>query len=242
MSEQIFLPVHEVFKSIQGEGFYSGRAAFFIRLFGCPVHCPWCDSAGTWHRDYVPETVERCSLFDLTMQAVRSEVTMVILTGGEPTIHKGIEEMPKLFHSFGLKLHIETCGGFEINLEEFNWITLSPKYDKPPLPKIINQAHEFKIIVEKLDDIGYWTSMILAHAGLRKGKQPVNAISRPIWLHPEWSKRNDKEVLKTIMYAVKTRPDIYRAGWQIHKLYSADILDERSKKPAPLGGNPELGF
>src|SRR5690606_10755697 len=50
-------PVHEQFHTWQGEGVHMGRSAYFIRTFGCPVKCPWCDSAGTWHPDHIPAKV-----------------------------------------------------------------------------------------------------------------------------------------------------------------------------------------
>ena len=55
------LPIHERFFTWQGEGVHTGRSAYFIRLQGCPVKCPWCDSAGTWHPDWVPKDVEKIS-------------------------------------------------------------------------------------------------------------------------------------------------------------------------------------
>ncbi|MDG2170458.1 MAG: 7-carboxy-7-deazaguanine synthase QueE, partial [Opitutales bacterium] len=81
------LPVYETFYSWQGEGCHMGKSAFFIRLFGCPIKCPWCDSAGTWHPDFVPETIERISVEALVAQAKEHNPAIVVITGGEPCIH-----------------------------------------------------------------------------------------------------------------------------------------------------------
>ena len=63
-------PVNETFLSWQGEGVHLGRKAFFIRLQGCPVKCAWCDSASTWHPQFVPKQVRKASAVELA--AVRT--------------------------------------------------------------------------------------------------------------------------------------------------------------------------
>jgi organic radical activating enzyme len=74
------LPVHEQFYSFQGEGCHAGRAAYFIRLFGCPVHCPWCDSAGTWHPDFTPKHIERLEVATLAAAAAASAAEFTVIT------------------------------------------------------------------------------------------------------------------------------------------------------------------
>ena len=78
------LPVYERFHAWQGEGAHMGKSAFFIRLHGCPVHCPWCDSAGTWHPDHVPDSIDRIEPIDLAEEALQSGCEIVVITGGEP--------------------------------------------------------------------------------------------------------------------------------------------------------------
>ena len=80
-------PVYERFHSWQGEGLHWGKSAFFIRLHGCPVHCPWCDSAGTWHPDHKPESVDRMNPDELADEAFMACPEIVVITGGEPAIH-----------------------------------------------------------------------------------------------------------------------------------------------------------
>ncbi|MBD5779369.1 7-carboxy-7-deazaguanine synthase QueE [Pelagicoccus sp. NFK12] len=224
------LPVHERFHSWQGEGVHLGRSAFFIRLFGCPVHCPWCDSAGTWHPDYVPKNVERFTADQLADEASKSGAKFAVITGGEPTIHD-LSDLTTALKERGIGRHIETCGGFPIR-GDFDWITLSPKWQKLPLMDNLPLASEFKLIVEDAESIGKWISTI--GSSFSEG--------RPVWLHPEWSQHGNAEVLETITRCVKERGDPYRAGYQVHKLYRADLLDPNSRESAPLGGDESKGY
>lgn len=221
------LPIHEQFYSFQGEGTHAGKAAYFIRTFGCPVHCPWCDSAGTWHPDYIPEKIERIREDELAAAATASKAEFVVVTGGEPAIHD-LSPLVNALHVAGMKAHIETSGAFPIK-GNFDWITLSPKRWKLPLEENIQKAHEFKIIVDS-------TSSIEEYASVLK----IN--SRPIWLHPEWSQRENADILNAITDWVKAHGAPYRAGWQMHKPYRADLLDPLSAKAAPLGGDPSQGY
>lgn len=208
------LPIHELFHSFQGEGCHAGRAAFFIRTYGCPVHCPWCDSAGTWHPEHRPNSIRRTEVSSLVRQAVRSNAGFVVITGGEPTIHN-LHAITRALHSEGLKVHLETSGAFPIQ-GEFDWITLSPKRWKLPLPENIDRADELKIIVDRPEAVEEYSSHCPA------------SVSTPIWLHPEWSQRTNPEVLNAITDWIKTHGDPFRAGWQLHKPYAADALDPRS--------------
>ena len=114
------LPIHEQFYSFQGEGVHIGRAAYFIRTFGCPVHCPWCDSAGTWHPDYIPEKVHRFDVATLVQAVNETNAEFVVVTGGEPTVHN-LSPLVDALHEVGLKAHLETSGAFPIK-GDFDWI------------------------------------------------------------------------------------------------------------------------
>lgn len=107
------LPVYERFHSWQGEGYHMGKSAFFIRLHGCPVHCPWCDSAGTWHPDHKPQSIKRMPAHDLADEAFLACPEIVVITGGEPAIHDLIGLAYQL-RSRNLPVHIETCGAYPI--------------------------------------------------------------------------------------------------------------------------------
>jgi 7-carboxy-7-deazaguanine synthase len=101
-------PVNETFLSWQGEGVHLGRKAFFIRLQGCPVKCTWCDSASTWHPQFVPKDLRRASAADLAAEAVAARPEFVVLTGGEPCIHD-LAPLVEALRSVGLPAHLETC-------------------------------------------------------------------------------------------------------------------------------------
>lgn len=223
-------PLHEVFHSFQGEGAHMGANAFFVRLFGCPVKCPWCDSAGTWHKDYKPEEILLWEAQALADAAAASEASFAVITGGEPTIHD-LAPLCDALHARGLAVHLETAGAFPIK-GEFDWITLSPKKWRPPIQANLMLAQEIKIIVEEPADLGLYTKMI-----------KMDFIAHDfVWLHPEWSKRNNPVILKAISEAVKRSKNRLRAGYQLHKLYAADSLDARTQKLAPLGGDPSKGY
>lgn len=222
--------MHELFHSWQGEGAHLGRSAYFIRLFGCPVHCPWCDSAGTWHPDFVPADVAKHSPHALAEAAEKSGAEFVVITGGEPAIHD-LSLLCEEIGKRGLGRHLETSGGFEIK-GEFDWITLSPKWQKLPLESSLAAASEFKLIVEDAESVSRWVDELGEF--FRKEK--------PVWLHPEWSQRGDAAVLQSITRWVKEHGAPYRAGYQLHKLYNADLLDPNSRESAPLGGDEAKGY
>lgn len=226
------LPIHERFYTWQGEGVHMGRSAFFIRLYGCPQQCPWCDSAGTWHPDYRPAHLLKMTESDLVKELMQTAAEFAVITGGEP----GIFDLRRLtadIHLNARKVHIETSGAFELR-GAFDWVTVSPKdkWAKACLPENIAKADEFKLIIETPDDLAYWAT-VLTRPEYR---------GQPVWLHPEWSQHDNPAVLCAITEFVKSVGDPYRAGWQLHKNYRADLGDKRSAAAVPLGGDPAKGF
>lgn len=227
-------PVYERFYTWQGEGVHLGRAAYFIRLYGCPQACPWCDSAGTWHRDYRPEGVTLMSEGELAdmVRAESPDGAVVVVTGGEPILFD-LNPLTDALHALGRRVHIETSGIAPLR-GALDWVTLSPKpFGQPPLPEVVARADEVKIIVHEPGDIQAGLDTL---SGLRE--------AAVIWLHPEWSRARERDlsVLNAITQAVKENPRL-RAGYQMHKLYRADDLDAHSdKRLIPLGGNAALGY
>lgn len=228
-------PVHEMFMTMQGEGVYLGLPAFFIRLFGCPIHCDFCDSAGTWHPNHVPKNIQRLTPTFLANAACLEKATRVVVTGGEPAIHD-LVQLSQALHSLGIEVHLETSGAFPIR-GEFDWITLSPKRAKAPLPQSVEAANEFKLIIEQPDDIEFYYQQLASLGMLSR-----SGNLRTIWLHPEWSQRENLDVLFAIVQEVKRGRRNFRAGWQLHKLYQADTFDLGSRPPVPLGGNVAKGY
>lgn len=230
------LPIHEVFHAFQGEGIYVGQSAFFIRTFGCPLQCPWCDSAGTWHRDFRPAKVAHITIKELVASAVESGASFCVITGGEPTIQKALPDLCSALLEKGIAPHIETSGAYDVSLPLGTWITVSPKKAKLPTKSMLIRADELKLIVEDSNSVSAWSQTLEGITGFS-----LILMGIPVWLHPEWSKRDNSDVLNAITHAVKSGR-LFRAGWQTHKLYRCDSLDGRSAALAPLGGNPALGF
>jgi organic radical activating enzyme len=222
--------VHEWFHAFQGEGVHMGRSAWFVRLYGCDQRCPWCDSAGTWHRDYFPKDLIVRTAVDVAA-LLGPEPGFVVITGGEPTLYD-LEPLTRVFHMDGRSVHLETAGHRPIR-GDLDWVTLSPKpFGKPPLGENVRLANEFKIVVAKPEDVAVGLDAIA-------DRTP----GTPVWLHPEWSQRENSEVLAAICAAVASDSSCtLRAGWQLHKLYRVDQLDPRSRPSVPLGGNPALGY
>lgn len=200
-------PIAETFLSFQGEGAHCGRRAFFIRLFGCPVRCPWCDSVYAWRGNpprfaYVDE---------LVAEVVASRAEMVVLTGGEPCIHDVLPLVAAL-NARGISVHLETSGVLDIPESadaRFAWVALSPKLFKLPLEKSLLRADELKLILSDISELERY----LEFAQLAKN-------AKWIWLEPEWSKASDKVLLGKIVDFVKDKGGRFRAGWQVHKNYS----------------------
>lgn len=186
-----------------------GRSAYFIRTFGCPVQCPWCDSAGTWHPDHIPARVERFSTEQLTQAALAARPDFVVITGGEPTIHN-LAPLTDSLHAAGLRVHLETSGAFQLR-GEADWITLSPKREKPPLPQMLDMASEFKLVIDTPESLAFWAGVL----GDTLSRNP----SRFVWLHPEWSQRANPQILSLLTEWITAHGSPYRAGWQLHKLY-----------------------
>lgn len=227
-------PVYERFYTWQGEGVHLGRAAYFIRLYGCPQACPWCDSAGTWHPDFRPDGVQLMTAEGLAAAAAQEspEGAFVVITGGEPILFD-LRPLTDALHALGRRVHLETSGIAPLR-GDIDWVTLSPKpFGQLPLPEVVSQAAEVKIIVHAPEDIQASLGVL--------GGLPEDAV---VWLQPEWSKARERDgrVLDAITQAVKANPRL-RAGYQVHKLYRADDLDANSdKRLIPLGGNMDMGY
>lgn len=219
--------VNEVFDTFQGEGVYAGQSAFFIRLQGCDQSCPWCDSAGTWHKDWIDRSrLKRISAAELADMASVSKSEIVVITGGEPTLWDLVPLCASL-RDAGKRIHLETAGHHD-SKAVFDWITVSPKIEaKLPTEHMLNTCNEFKCIITDPADIELNLNTVLSYANIK---------DKPVWLHPEWSKRNDPEVLSAICKTVAKHRNV-RAGYQLHKLYNVDKLDPRADdRLIPLGG------
>ena len=165
------LPVMEAFYTLQGEGFHTGKPAYFIRLGGCDVGCHWCDVKESWNAEAHPQqTVD-----ELVKQAQNFEGNIVVITGGEPLMHN-LDFLCQSLQQAGMRTHIETSGCHPLS-GSWDWICFSPKKFKKPLPEIYKYAHELKVVVYHTSDLE-WAAQ---HA------QQVNDNCQ-LFLQPEWSK------------------------------------------------------
>ena len=139
----------EHFYTLQGEGFYQGKAAYFIRLGGCDVGCVWCDVKDSWDAG----KHQQMEVSDLLQTVTATAAQMVVITGGEPLMHN-LDHLTAQLHKAGLQTNIETSGAYPLS-GEWDWICLSPKKFKAPLPEILPFANELKIIVFNPSDLDW---------------------------------------------------------------------------------------
>lgn len=187
----------EQFYTIQGEGFYQGRAAYFVRLGGCDVGCSWCDVKESWDAEAHPQK----SIEDIISSIQETAANLVVITGGEPLLHQ-LDEFTERLQAARLQTNIETSGSSSMS-GHWDWVCLSPKKFKAPLPEAHAAANELKIIIYNNDDFK-WAEK---HAAL------VNTSCK-LYLQPEWSKADI--MLPLIIDYVKANPK-WEISMQLHK-------------------------
>jgi len=131
----------EDFYTIQGEGYHTGKAAYFLRIGGCDVGCYWCDVKESWNPKLHPAT----DVEEIVNRTLANPSKTVVVTGGEPLMYN-LDTLCGRLHNFGQSVHLETSGSHPFT-GEFDWICLSPKKKSPPLPEIFRVANELKVIV-----------------------------------------------------------------------------------------------
>ena len=190
------LPLMEEFYTIQGEGFHTGTAAYFIRIGGCDVGCHWCDVKESWNAELHPPTS-----IDLIVANAAKYADTIVVTGGEPLMWDMTLLTQKLKEQ-NLKVHIETSGAYELS-GSWEWICLSPKKNKLPTQTVYDKAHELKVIIYNKHDF------IFAEEQAEKVNK--NTI---LFLQPEWSKK--EEITPLIVDYVMNNPK-WRVSLQTHK-------------------------
>ena len=143
------LPVMEHFYTLQGEGFHQGKAAYFVRLGGCNVGCHWCDVKESWDAAAHP----LLSVADIVAATQAAPAEVVVITGGEPLIHP-LDFLCAALHQAGKRTHIETSGSSPLS-GAWDWICLSPKKFKAPLPEVLQAANELKVVVFNKSDFAW---------------------------------------------------------------------------------------
>jgi 7-carboxy-7-deazaguanine synthase len=178
-----------MFETIQGEGAHTGIPSIFVRLQGCPVGCPWCDTKHTWEikedlivssKEIIEKTEESETYFLsddkelLTLFEKEGYLAKhVVITGGEPCMYD-LRGLTTLLHDNGFTTQIETSGTFEIFCDERTYVTVSPKINMrggfEVLTSALERANEIKhpIAMQKhIDEL----DALLANVSSLEGKQ-----------------------------------------------------------------------
>lgn len=196
IKEGIRLPLMEEFYTIQGEGYHTGKAAYFIRVGGCDVGCHWCDVKESWNASLHPLT----DADQIVQNAARYSKTVVV-TGGEP-LESNMQYLTRKLHEHGISVHLETSGSAPIS-GYWDWICLSPKRNKLPVKEIYTMAHELKIIIRSKQDFEF----------AEEQAAQVNEHCQ-LYLQPEWSVR--EKMIPLITDYVMSHPH-WKVSVQTHK-------------------------
>lgn len=191
------LPVMEHFYTLQGEGYHQGRAAYFIRLGGCDVGCVWCDVKESWDASAHP----LMNIAEIVNAVKSTPAHMAVITGGEPLMYD-LGELTEALHRAGIETALETSGAYPLS-GTWDWICLSPKKFKEPLPGNIPLANELKVIIFNRSDFNWaekYAGMTAAHCRL--------------YLQPEWEKSS--EMTPLIIDYIRKNPR-WNLSLQIHK-------------------------
>ena len=198
LDRRIDLPLMESFFTIQGEGFYSGTPAYFLRIGGCDVGCYWCDVKDSWD----PKIHPLVSVDEIVKRVCdENHRNTVVVTGGEPLMWD-MSTLTNLLHNKKYSIHLETSGSHKVT-GDWDWICLSPKKNEPPLKTIYSLVNELKIIVRNADDF-------------RWAETHRKFVSEKcvLYLQPEWSVR-DSIMPKIVDYVLKNND--WKISLQTHK-------------------------
>jgi 7-carboxy-7-deazaguanine synthase len=191
------LPLMEQFYTIQGEGRYAGRAAYFIRLAGCDVGCVWCDVKESWDTKNHPLV----SIASILEEIKKTPTNFVVITGGEPAMYD-LSLLVNALHQSEYEVAIETSGCYELK-GEIDWYCFSPKKFKKPIDEAYQKANELKIVIFHSSDFA-WAE---EHAS----KINTECI---LYLQTEWSKK--ETILPLLIDYVKANPK-WKISLQTHK-------------------------
>ena len=197
VAKGLMLPLMEAFYTIQGEGYHSGKSAFFLRIGGCDVGCHWCDVKESWNADLHPPT----EIHKMIDQILAYPSKTVVVTGGEPLMWN-MQPLTDSLHNKGMCVHIETSGAYPLS-GDFDWICLSPKKNNPPKEVIIPKANELKVIIHNRNDFK-WAEQFVSQC----------SSDCKLYLQPEWSKA--KEMMPEIVDYVMNNPK-WNISLQSHK-------------------------
>lgn len=197
IKEGLYLPLVEQFYSLQGEGFHTGKAAYFIRLGGCDVGCSWCDTKFAWD----PEYHEMTHINSIINTIAEAGADSVVVTGGEPLMYN-LNPLCMELKKLSIKTYLETSGTHQLT-GIWDWICLSPKKNSPPFGNIYSLAGELKVIIQDADDFTW--------AETNRAKVPEGC---KLYLQPEWS--SYKRIIPLMVEYVKRHTE-WSISLQSHK-------------------------
>ena len=190
-------PIMEHFFTIQGEGAYSGRAAYFIRIAGCDVGCVWCDVKESWDKDqHTTMTIK-----EIIEKVTESKTDFVVITGGEPAMYD-LRPLVDQLKSLGITIAIETSGCYPLQ-GDVDWYCFSPKKFKAPCDEAYVRANELKVIINHPSDLE-WAN--------KHAEKVLDSCH--LFLQPEWSKT--EKLLPLIISYVKGNLK-WKISLQTHK-------------------------
>lgn len=191
------LPVMEAFYTLQGEGYHTGKAAYFIRLGGCDVGCVWCDVKESWDITKHPNV----EIENIVQQALAYPSRIAVITGGEPLMHD-CTALTKALKKASFTTNLETSGAYPVT-GTWDWICVSPKKFKAPLPEILPLANELKLVIFNKTDFTW----------AEKHAIQTNSDCK-LFLQPEWDKAST--ILPLIINYIKSNPK-WQLSMQTHK-------------------------
>jgi 7-carboxy-7-deazaguanine synthase len=181
------IPLVEEFYTIQGEGYHTGKAAYFIRVGGCDVGCNWCDTKFSWNPSLHPVVPAE----QIVEHVLEHPAAAVVVTGGEPLM-VNMDYLTRLLKEKGIETFLETSGAYELS-GNWDWICLSPKRNAPPVTSMFEKAHELKVIIASEEDLEWALANASRVAPLCK-----------LYLQPEWSRR--EQIFPLIIEFSKNNP------------------------------------
>lgn len=191
--------INEIFYSLQGEGYFTGTPAVFIRFAGCNLSCPFCDTDfskwAKWSLSSIREYMEHLPIVP----------PLVVLTGGEPSLQV-TQELCDLLHRFFPTIAMETNGTRPEKIPAgVDFVTVSPKDDFTEAICKIKEAGEVKVVFDGVHNPAKWQFIKAGYYYI----QPCDTGE------PE---RNQEIIKKAVEY-VKMNP-LWRLSLQTQKILS----------------------
>ncbi|MCF8229877.1 MAG: 7-carboxy-7-deazaguanine synthase QueE [Bacteroidales bacterium] len=186
-----YLPLMEDFYTIQGEGYHTGKAAYFIRIGGCDVGCSWCDTKFSWNALKFPPVASD----EVIKKIITCPARAVVVTGGEPSMYN-LDYFTSELKKNNIQTFVETSGAYPLS-GAWDWICLSPKKQSPPRKEIFSRADELKVIIHEDSDFAW----------AEENAKKVNNSCK-LYLQPEWSVA-PKIISRIVDYVMKD------PGWNV---------------------------